>query len=131
MINFYIDSKSPVPAYQQVIQSVKLEIMAGRLKNGDQLPSIRDLAKLLKLNPNTVAKAYYSLEAENFIESKPGSGNWVKFQAGKQDTLRRNMLETEFKYFLEKAFSLGFTLADIKKLLERFINHESTNPTHN
>ena len=124
MASFSIDSKSSIPAYQQVIQIIKLEIMAGRLKNGDQLPSIRDLAKLLKLNPNTVAKAYYTLESEGFIESRLGSGNWVKNQPGKQDTMRRNMLETEFRSFLEKAFSLGFTLQDIKNLLERFISHE-------
>ncbi|OGF66823.1 MAG: hypothetical protein A2Y62_10590 [Candidatus Fischerbacteria bacterium RBG_13_37_8] len=124
MTRFDIDTKSAVPAYQQVMQAIKLEIMSGRLKNGDQLPSIRDLAKLLKLNPNTVAKAYYNLEAEGFIESRIGSGNWVKFQPAKQDTLRRAMLETELKNFLEKAVSLGFNIEDIKQLLERFINDE-------
>lgn len=60
MIRFSIDSSSSVPVYQQVIQAIKLEILSGRLKTGDQLPPIRELAKILKLNPNTVAKAYYT-----------------------------------------------------------------------
>ncbi|OGF63744.1 MAG: hypothetical protein A2Y62_09325 [Candidatus Fischerbacteria bacterium RBG_13_37_8] len=124
MTRFDIDTKSAVPAYQQVMQAIKLEIMSGRLKNGDQLPSIRDLAKLLKLNPNTVAKAYYNLEAEGFIESRMGSGNWVKFVPAKKDTLRRTMLETELKNFLEKAVSLGFDVGDVRLLLERFMKDE-------
>lgn len=119
-----IDTKSPLPAYQQIVHEIKLEIIAGRLKHGDPMPSIRDLAKLLKLNPNTVAKAYYTLEEEGFIETRPGSRSRVRYQQGKQDTLRRAMLESEFRNFLEKVLSLGFTINDIKELLERLINHE-------
>ena len=57
MVRINIDLTSPVPAYLQVIQAVKLEILSGRLQDGDRLPPIRELAKILKLNPNTVAKA--------------------------------------------------------------------------
>ena len=120
----FIDTKSAIPAYQQIVLAIKLEIISGRLKHGDALPSIRDLAKLLKLNPNTVAKAYYTLEDEGFLESHPGSVSRVRYQQGKQDSLRKNMLESEFKDFLQKALTLGFTINDIKELLERFINHE-------
>ena len=57
MIRLNIDLTSPVPAYLQVIQALKLEILSGRLGDGDRLPPIRELAKILKLNPNTVAKS--------------------------------------------------------------------------
>jgi GntR family transcriptional regulator len=128
MIRFSIDSSSSVPVYQQVIQAIKLEILSGRLKNGDQLPSIRELAKILKLNPNTVAKAYYTLEEEGFIESKRGSGNWVNTKNMKLDSFRRGMLEDEFRLFLDRALTLGAGLEDIKNLMERYAANESKRP---
>ena len=126
-MNLTIDAKSPLPVYQQVIQAIKLEILSGGLRDGDMLPSIRDLAKLLKLNPNTVAKAYYALEAEGFSENRSGSGSRVKVPPGKTDSLRKAMLESEFRNFLEKTVSLGFSLEDIKQLIERIKKNE---PTH-
>ena len=98
--------------------------MAGRLKDDDRLPSIRELAKILKLNPNTVAKAYYTLEEEGFVESKRGSGNWVNYKKGKLDSLRKGMVEDEFKSFLERAFSLGASLDDVKNLIKRYSDNE-------
>jgi len=124
MIRFSIDSSSSVPVFQQVIQAIKLEILSGRLKNGDQLPPIRELAKILKLNPNTVAKAYYTLEEEGFIESKRGSGNWVNTKNMKLDSFRRGMLEDEFRLFLDRALMLGAGLEDIKNLMERYAANE-------
>lgn len=119
-----IDFSSPLPIYRQLIYLIKLEIISGRLKDGDQLPPIRELAKVLKLNPNTVAKAYYTLEDEGFIASKRGSGNWVKYKKAKLDSLRKAMVEDEFKSFLERAFSLGANLGDIKNLIKRYSDHE-------
>lgn len=118
-MNLTIDAKSPLPVYQQVIQGIKLEILSGTLRDGDPLPSIRDLARLLKLNPNTVAKAYYALEAEGFSEGRSGSGSRVKAPPGRQDALRRAMLESELRLFLGKAASLGFALEDVKQFMER------------
>ncbi len=119
-----INFSSPVPIYQQIILAIKLEILSGRLKTGDQLPPIRELAKILKLNPNTVAKAYYNLEGEGFIESKRGSGNWVNYKNIKLDSLRKGMLKDEFRSFLERALSLGATREDIKKLIEKDLIHD-------
>lgn len=118
-MNLTIDAHSPLPVYQQIMQSIKLEILSGGLRDGDPLPSIRDLAKLLRVNPNTVAKAYYALEAEGFGEGRSGSGSRVKVPPGRQDALRRAMLESELKIFLEKAVSLGFSLEDVRLLIER------------
>lgn len=120
MTRYNIDFRSSIPVYYQVIQAIKLEMLSGRLHPGDQLPPIRELAKILKLNPNTVAKAYYNLEDEGFIESKRGSGNWVNDKNNKLDSLRKGMIEDEVKGFLERAFSLGATLEDVKNLIERY-----------
>ena len=119
-----IDFSSPLPIYRQLIYMIKLEILSGRLNDGDQLPPIRELAKILKLNPNTVAKAYYSLEEEGFITSKRGSGNWVNYKKARLDSLRKGMIEDEFKSFLEKAFSLGANLDDIKNLMKRYSDND-------
>jgi GntR family transcriptional regulator len=124
MIRFSIDNASPLPVYQQVRQFILLDVMAGRLADGDRLPSIRELAKILKLNPNTVAKAYYNLEEEGVIQGHRGSGYLVKFQKVKLDNLKRGILEDEFKGFLEKAFSMGFGKKDIEDLMRRVLNHE-------
>ena len=127
MFRLNIDFSSPLPIYQQVIRLIKMEILSGRLKDGDRLPPIRELAKILKLNPNTVAKAYYTLEAEGIIESKRGSGNWVHTKKAKLDSLRKGMIEDEFRAFLESAFSLGAKKEDLKKLMTRYLNDEQTN----
>ncbi len=124
MLKFNIDNTSPIPVYQQVKQAIVLDIMSLRLKDGDQLPSIRSLAKILKLNPNTVAKVYYSLEEEGFIQGRRGSGYLVKAQKSKLDKLKLSMIEDEFKGFLQKAFSLGFTKEDIEALMRRLLSHE-------
>jgi len=116
-----------MPIYRQVIHLIKLEILSGRLGDGDQLPPIRELAKLLKLNPNTVAKAYYTLEEEGFIESKRGSGNWVNYKKAKLDSLRKGMVEDEFRSFLETALSIGATIEDINNLIKRYSDNDRKN----
>ena len=69
MIRFNVDPASPIPIYQQVKQTILIEILSGRLKEGDRLPPIRVLAKILKINPNTVAKVYYNLDDEGYIKA--------------------------------------------------------------
>lgn len=120
MIQFNINSDSPVPAYQQVIKSIKLEILSGELREGARLPSIRDLASILKLNPNTVARAYYNLRKERFIECKGRRGSLVKYKKTRIGTLRKTIAKEEFRCFLEKAFSLGISKDELKKIIERY-----------
>lgn len=124
MFRTNIDFSSPLPIYRQLIYLIKMEILSGRLKDGDQLPPIRELAKILKLNPNTVAKAYYALDEEGFVESKRGSGNWVNYKKANLDSLRKGMVEDELKSFLERVFSLGASLEDIKKLITRYSDND-------
>jgi len=127
MVRFNIDFSSPLPIYRQIIQAIKFEILSERLKSGDQLPPIRELAKILKLNPNTVAKAYYTLEEEGFVQGKRGSGNWVNYKNANIDSLRRGMIEDEVRSFLERAFSLGASREEIKKIIERYSENEPKN----
>jgi GntR family transcriptional regulator len=124
MLRLRIDFASPLPLYRQLIYLIKLEILSGRLAQGAQLPPIRELAKSLKLNPNTVAKAYYTLEEEGFVESRRGSGNWVSYKPGQLDGLRSGMVEDEWRGFLERAVSLGASPQLIRDLMKRDLNDE-------
>jgi GntR family transcriptional regulator len=72
-----IDSRSERPVYMQIIDHIKREIALGRLHPGDQLPTIRQLAQQLVINPNTIAKAYRYLEQEGLLSTRPGGGSFV------------------------------------------------------
>ncbi|MCK4764735.1 MAG: GntR family transcriptional regulator [Candidatus Aminicenantes bacterium] len=124
MTRFKIDEASPLPVYQQVKQFIIIDILSGRLKEGDKLPPIRGLAKILRLNPNTVAKVYYNLEDEGFIQGKRGSGYLVKSQKQKLDKIKVSIIEDELKELLKKAFSIGFSKEDIENLMRRLLNNE-------
>lgn len=124
MIEFSKDNSSGVPIHQQLKQAILLEILSERLKSGDILPSIRSLAKILKINPNTVAKVYYTLEEDGFIEGKRGSGYTVRNRKQKSDKFRMLLIESELKEFLEKALSLGFNKKELLEMIEKELKDE-------
>jgi GntR family transcriptional regulator len=72
-----IDNASDRPVYQQIIDQVKRDIAIGRLGRDEKLPTVRQLAGQLAINPNTIAKAYQQLEREGIITTRPGSGTFV------------------------------------------------------
>ena len=124
---FSLDQKSALPAYQQVLQELKIQIMSGLIPEGEQLPSIRDLARYLKLNPNTVAKAYYSLESEGLVVCRQGSGCRARALRKHQDNrMARQMAQAECRLFLEKAFALGLKKEEILDILQGELNHETS-----
>jgi GntR family transcriptional regulator len=72
-----IDNASDRPVYQQIIDQVKRDIALGRLGKDEKLPTVRQLAGQLAINPNTIAKAYQQMEREGIITTRPGSGAFV------------------------------------------------------
>ena len=72
-----IDNASDRPVYQQIIDQVKRDIALGRLGKDERLPTVRQLAGQLAINPNTIAKAYQQMEREGIITTRPGSGAFV------------------------------------------------------
>lgn len=122
MFRLNIDSDSPVPIYKQAAQAIKIEILSGRLKDGDSLPPIRELAKIIKLHPNTVAKVYTSLIEEGFVKGKMGSGHWVTFKSKKRDSFKKALLEDEFRHFVDRMIAIGATKTDIKELVNKYLN---------
>jgi GntR family transcriptional regulator len=77
MIGVVIDKNSLIPIYAQIVQQVKFGIALGRLKPGDPLPSIRELAADLLINPNTVARAYRELEGSDLLHTQKGKGCYI------------------------------------------------------
>lgn len=114
MIAFKLDPKSGVPFYRQIIDQIRYGIAAGHLKVGDQLPTVRGLAVELKVNLNTVNKAYKELEIKNILETQQGTGTFIG-AAGLSipDRERKDKLESICREFLSIAFSYGFTTDEI------------------
>ncbi len=77
MITFRLESRSGVPAYLQLMQQVKHALRLGILREGDQLPTVKEVTKMIVINPNTVSKAYRELENEGLVRGRIGSGTFV------------------------------------------------------
>jgi len=119
-IRIQLDIKSGVPFYRQVIDQVRSAIATGRLEAGDRLPTVRQLAVDLSINPNTVSRAYTELELTGPVETQMGSGTFVGQRSVEQDDVeRRRMLDQICQEFLSRASSHGFSLDDILANLEQ------------
>ena len=113
-MDFSIDTRSGVPLYRQVIEQVKFAIAHGSLLPGDQLPTMRQLAVDLSINPNTVVRAYRELELEGVLETHQGSGTFVTAREPDVDGLeRQRMLDQILTDLLARASSYGFTIKEV------------------
>ena len=113
-MDFSIDSKSGVPFYRQIIEQVKFAIARGDLGPGDRLPTMRQLAVDLSINPNTVIRAYREMEIEGVVDTHQGSGTFVGRQKPEVDALeRRRMLDQILTELLARASDYGFTLDEV------------------
>ena len=119
---FQINFKSAKPVYLQLVDQVKSAAAAGLLRAGDSLPSIRPLSEELRVNRNTVAKAYGQLESEGIIETQPGRGCFVRAtQSPLRKDARRKMLVAEIDDVIVQAHHLQVPAAELLELVrERF-----------
>lgn len=114
MIEFKLDPKSGIPFYRQIIDQIRYGIVTGKLHVGDQLPTVRSLAVELKVNLNTVSKAYRELEIQNILETQQGTGTFigsVKVEIPKEE--RRKKLNDICTEFFNIAASYGFRAEDL------------------
>jgi GntR family transcriptional regulator len=119
-----IDFASPVPVYEQLKRIIKYAIAKGTLAPGEPMPSIRELASFLTINPNTVARAYRELSQTGVIGGRAGKGFWVSRQEPGEDK-KSELLKDEFLKFLEKAVAMGFSHQSIKQVIDKFFEEES------
>ena len=125
---FQIDTKHPTPLYHQLERSIKFAIATGRLRIGDQLPTVRQLAVDLRINANTVAKVYAELERSGVLETRRGVGTFVSarhFAAVHPDEHEKHLTELVDR-FLEEAGAMGFSLDDVLDQLQSRRKKETT-----
>jgi len=114
MIKFILDPRTGIPFYRQIIDQIKFGIASGRLEVGEQLPTVRALAVELKVNLNTVSKAYKELEIQQVLETQLGTGTFIsKSDFNLSEKERKNKIEQITMEFLSIAYSYGFTKQDL------------------
>src|SRR5690606_42067478 len=114
-----IDPRDPTPIYAQLERGLRAAIATGRLAIGDQLPTVRELAVQVRVNGNTVARVYTSLERAGVIETKRGVGSFVRGTLVRADppAERERRLDAFVTRVLADAEAAGFTLDDVMRVL--------------
>ncbi|MFB0554950.1 MAG: GntR family transcriptional regulator [Phycisphaerae bacterium] len=119
-MHFRIDNASDRPVYQQIIDQIKRDIALGRLNKNERLPTVRQLAGQLAINPNTIAKAYRQLEQEGIIVTKAGAGAFVaNLDSNLSRSVRKKLISEELERIAVEAFHMQI---DGQTLLEWFNN---------
>ncbi len=114
-----LDPHSGVPIYRQIIDQVVGGLAAGTLTGGDQLPTVRQLAVDLSINPNTVIRAYRELEIRGVLETEQGTGTFISHQKTPRDGAERQRRLTQLVgEFVARAGSEGFTLEELLEQLQ-------------
>lgn len=112
MIN--IDSRSSKPIYEQIISGIKENILKGILCPEDKLPSVREMAGILMVNPNTVSKAYNELERDKVIETIRGRGTFIsKDYKPRRDDEKMDSLRQKLKEVIVEAHYMGLTIDEV------------------
>jgi GntR family transcriptional regulator len=106
-MQFRIDNASDRPVYLQIIDQVKREIALGRLAREERLPTVRQLAQQIAINPNTIAKAYRQLEQEGIIVTRAGAGAFVaNLDSALSKTVRRKLICDDLDRIVVTAFHM-------------------------
>ena len=125
---FRLDLRSGVPVYRQLIDQVTGGMAAGTLEAGHQLPTVRQVAVDLSINPNTVMRAYRELEIRGVLETQQGTGTFIGQQKVKRDEVeRQRQLGQLVGEFVSRAGAAGFTIQELlEQLNDRRIDSEKT-----
>ncbi|MCL6631011.1 MAG: GntR family transcriptional regulator [Alicyclobacillus herbarius] len=117
-----VDARSSVPMYQQIVDQVKARVAQGLLRPGDRLPSVRDLAGMLAINHNTIAKAYQELERQRVIEVVRGRGTFIAAVGIAPDAAeRRQALRDSMRKWVIEAHHLGMGEQELLELFQRVL----------
>ncbi len=113
----HLDYRDTRPIYQQIKDGLRRLMVTGVLREGDRLPSVRQLATELTINPNTIARAYSELETEGFVCTVTGKGTFVA-EGKEQNTARIRELTEKVRPVLQELRELGMKKEDLEKLWE-------------
>jgi GntR family transcriptional regulator len=118
VIRFHIDPRSGVAPYRQLVQQVRRALRLGLLREGDQLPTVREVVGQVAINPNTVLKAYRELEHEGLAEGRPGLGTFITRSLTDSSLAAHKGLRVELARWLVKARRAGLDEDSIAALFE-------------
>ncbi len=118
MIEFRIDTRSGVAPYLQLVQQVRQALRLGLLREGDQLPTVKDVVARVAINPNTVLKAYRELEHEGLASGRPGLGTFVTRTLADASLAAHGALRTDLARWLTKARKAGLDDDSIEALFQ-------------
>ena len=117
MIGFRLDRRSNVVPYHQLVEQVRHALRTGLLEPGDQLPTVREVAESVAINPNTVLKAYRELEHDGLVEGRPGRGTFVVRSLAGPSLASQAALRRELLSWLRRARGAGLQTEDIQALI--------------
>ncbi len=118
MIEFYLDARSGVAPYLQLIHQVRQALRLGLLREGDQLPTVKDVVARLAINPNTVLKAYRQLEYEGLAAARPGVGTFVTATLNGGSLAAYAPLRRDLQHWFAKARRAGLDDESIEALFQ-------------
>jgi len=118
-LHIEIDFRSGVSITDQIVEQIYDRIVLGELRNGEQLPTVRDLAQQLKVNFNTVARAYRILDQAGVINTQHGRGTYILPEVPPQETEKSNELDRLTRDFLDQLERQGFASAEIQAVFRR------------
>lgn len=110
--------ESGLPIYIQIVEIIKTRIVTGMLKSGEKLPSVRDLATELKVNPNTIQRSYGELEREKIVFTQRGMGTFVTEEEMILNGLRETMTKEKIKSFIEDMKKLDYSSEEILETIK-------------
>jgi GntR family transcriptional regulator len=116
VIEFYLDGRSGLSPYQQLVQQVRHALRLGLLTEGDQLPKVKDVVATLAINPNTVLKAYRELEHDGLVAARPGVGTFVTATLNGNTLAALGPLRQDLRRWLTKARKAGLDEESIEAL---------------
>jgi GntR family transcriptional regulator len=122
---FRLDLKSGVPVYRQLIDQVLMGLSSGALQAGDRLPTVRQVAVDLSINPNTVVRAYKELEIRGILATQQGTGTFITTKKLKQDEVaRQRRLSQLVGELVARAGEEGFSVTELRATLEEMFADE-------
>jgi GntR family transcriptional regulator len=118
-----IDFASPVPVYEQIKRNIKQAIARNILNAKDFLPSVREMASFLKINPTTVVRSYRELQQEGIIGARAGKGFWVE-KSETTEKEKTDLIRDEFLRVIEKGVELGLSSETLKGMVNDFFRED-------
>lgn len=118
----HLDFRDARPIYAQIMDGIRQQIAAGVLRQGDKLPSVREMAVQLSINPNTIQRAYRELEMDGWIATVPGKGCFVSGSTMESPREEVRLLNT-FEETVRRLYALGYTRQELAARLEQEEEH--------